>query len=294
MGQGILLLATFFFHGPFFFREQPPGPFWLYTLDLSRTTPLLLALCAIAVAAALPRPDEPLAPGKPRGMVDRAFTFSSMLAVASLLLINLRHELWVYSLFFLALLAHGMVRRGKGVRVATFALFSFAALATMSFLSNADLEAEREPEEAALHSWAEGRTPRSALFIVPPGMEAFRWGAKRSVYVDFTLIPPTHPTLAREGRRRLEEVVNHDAKALDQARGWHGLYWWDVAYAKRNPPNRIAELLNSTGADFFVQDRLYGQLPPHLPSEVSGVTESGLIVAYENPRYRVYRLEQKP
>jgi hypothetical protein len=294
LGQALLLSAAFVLHGPYFFRENPPDLFFLYTLDLSRTTPLFFALCGIAAAAALPGPKEPLSPDRPRGFVDRVFAFSAMLAVACLLLINLKHDLWIYSLLLLTLLAYTWVRRGSAGWGMTLALFAFAGIALWGFLREAEVRAFPGPTDAELHSWARSETPKDALFIIPPSMEAFRLEARRSVYVDFKLIPPSLPALAQEGRRRLEEVANPDAKALEQARGWPGLYWWDLAYAKRNPPSRIVDLLTSTGADFFVQDRVYLQLPPHLPSDQDSVGGSGLDLAFENSRYRVYRLEARP
>jgi hypothetical protein len=96
--------------------------------------------------------------------------------------------------------------------------------------------------------------------------------------------------VAREWRKRLEEVVNYDAKPLEQAQGWSGVFWWDLAYAKRNRPERIEELLTSTGADYLIVDRLYQRLPPHLPLQEDALPEYGLSVVFEHLRYRVYGL----
>jgi hypothetical protein len=294
LGHAILLLATFLLHGPNPLKEGATDWFFLYTLDISRSTPLFFTLCGIGAAAALPRPDEPLAASKSWGVVDRIFAFSAMLAVGILLLLNLRYSAWLFPLFFLALLAHIGVRRGKATPAVTVGLFVLAGAASMSFMRQAELR-ELPPTRAAdLFGWARTQARRDALFIVPPGLEAFRLEAQRSIYVDFKLISPTQPSLAWMGRQRMEEIINHDGKALEQARGWPGVYWWDVAYAKRNPPERIASLLRSTGADFFVQDRLYVQLPPHLPIEAMSPSDAGLEVAFENDRYRVYRLAQHP
>jgi hypothetical protein len=116
----------------------------------------------------------------------------------------------------------------------------------------------------------------------------------RSVYVDFKSYPPSQPALAWEWRQRLVEIVDSDAKAMSQGRGWPGLFWWDRAYAVRNSPERIALLLLETGADFFVMDRLFEQLPPHLPPGMVQSDETGLDLVFENARYRVFRLAAKP
>jgi hypothetical protein len=294
LGQTILLLATFYFHGPFQLQEEPSGGFLLYSLDLSRTTPLFFALCGCAVAAGVPRPDEPLSGRTRWGGVDRVFAFSGMLGVAYLLFLNLKHHAWTYALLILMVLGYAGVRFGIRSRWATMAWSALAVVAFASFLRTADLRAEPQPQDAGLYSWVEEDTPDSVLFVIPPGMQAFRLETRRSVYVDFKSFPPSQPALAWEWRRRLEEIVDSDARALEQARGWPGVFWWDVAYAKRNPPERIASLLVSTGADFLVQDRLYVQLPPHLPIEPSSPSDAGLVVAFENERYRVYRLAQSP
>jgi len=295
LGQGILLLTTFVCHGPYFFREEPPGPFFLYTLDLSRTTPLFLALCGTGIAAAIPRADEPLARVIPRRVADRIFSFSAMLAVACILLLNMKHDPWIDVLILLVTLGYIGRRSGWGARAMAPAIWAFAAAATVGFIRHVELRAPFNPLDQALFSWARTDTPTQSLFIVPPALEAFRLGAQRSVYVDFKLLPPTQPSLAWKARARLEEVTNPDAKALEQARGWPGLYWWDVSYAKRNPPARIARLLASTGADYFVQDRVYLELPPHLDSDEDEHPEAaGLEVAFENARYRVYQLAPLP
>jgi hypothetical protein len=214
-----------------------------------------------------------------------------MLALAFLLLFNfvhLRNASWVALLALLALLAYVGVRRGFGSRVAPLLFLSFCAVAFVVFLKGATVRAFPSSVDASLYSWVERETPKDALFVVPPGMQAFRLEARRSVFVDFKTFPGSQPAVAWEWRQRLEEVVGYDAKALEQGQGWPGLVWWDRAYAKRNPPDRILGLLTSTGADFFVVDRLYQQLPPHLPLEEGPGMESGLELAFENSRYRVY------
>jgi len=295
LGQGTLLFATFLFHGPYLFRGNPPWPFFLYTLDLSRTTPLFFILSGVAVAAALPRADEPLVADKHRRTVDRVFAFSTMLSVGFLLLVNLLPTPWVPVLLLLAAMAYAGARMGIGVRPMTAFLLAFAGVGFVSFMRGVEVAAPFDSLDEGLFTWARTQTAKDGLFIIPPSLEAFRLGAQRSAYVDFKLIPPGHPSLAWRARTRLEEVTNPDAKALEQARGWPGLYWWDVSYAKRNPPERIARLLASTGADYFVQDRVYLELPPHLDSDEDQHPEAaGLEVAFENPRFRVFRRAGRP
>jgi hypothetical protein len=296
-GQSLLLLATFLLHGPLFFQDRPPGAFWIFALDLSRTTPLFFALCGVAAAAALPGPEERFSTGEARGIAHRVFAFSAMLACGVVLLLNFGTRVgagWMLLLAMVSLVTYGAVRKGMVAKGAAAVLVSFSALAVVGFVRGLEIRTVPDPPQRALYAWARGETSEGALFLVPPGMEAFRLEARRSVYVDFKSFPPSQPALGWDWRQRLEEIVDYDAKALETARGWPGIYWWDRAYAKRNPPRRIAELLTSTGADFFVQDRLYRQLPPHLPSDDAHSEWPGLTIAYENSRYRVYRLEAIP
>jgi len=295
LGQGLFLVAAFVLHGPVLSSQRPLDVAWIYALDLTRTTPLFWALSSVAVAAALPRPDEPLRLKVSGRLSDRTLGLSALLAGSYLLLINLRHGFWIYVLFSISLASYVGTRKRMRPVVPTVALLAVFLFATADFLRKADLRAPPEPGDGVLFSWARAETPADALFIIPPGMQSFRLEAQRSAYVDFKSVPPSQPSLMREWRRRLEEVANPDANALEQGRGWPGIYLWDVAYAKRNPPERIRDLLERTGADYFVLDLLLSELPPHLPSDGSvdladnGGVE-GLTVAFESPRFRVYRL----
>jgi hypothetical protein len=296
-GNGILLFATFIFHGPLFFQDQPANSFWIYALDLSRTTPLFLGLCGIAVAAALPGPEEPLHTAGKRTGAERFLTFSVLFSVIFYLLINLvtvERIWWIYVLGLFSTLAY-LGRRGViHARGLTAALLVLAMIAGATFLRHAEIQDLPSSAEANLHSWVRTETPRNALFIIPPGLETFRINSMRSVYVDFKSYPPSQPALAWEWRQRLVEIVDSDATAMSLGRGWPGVFWWDRAFAKRNPPERIAELLLETGADFFVMDRLYEQLPPHLPIGMEQSEGTGLDLAFENARYRVFRLAASP
>jgi hypothetical protein len=145
------------------------------------------------------------------------------------------------------------------------------------------------PDEAGLYRWAAG-TPTNALFIVPPGLQGFRFYGRRSVYVDFKLFPPATPSSSPEWRRRMELVAAPDRLAL-RSPGWSGVPQWDRTYANRNTPARIVTLLRETGADYLVWDRSGLDLPPYVPIERPDVP--GLALAFHNSRFEVYALAKR-
>jgi hypothetical protein len=122
---------------------------------------------------------------------------------------------------------------------------------------------------------------------VPPGLERFRFYARRSVYVDLKLFSPAVPRAGPLWRTRLEEVADPDAATL-QPRGWPSIETpWDRSYAARNTPERIAWLLRYTGADFFVSQ---AGIPGAAPISEDTLASAHLVCAYRNDRYEVYQL----
>ncbi|HEX5386785.1 MAG TPA: DUF6798 domain-containing protein, partial [Gemmatimonadales bacterium] len=131
------------------------------------------------------------------------------------------------------------------------------------------------------------RSSNDALFIVPPGMEGFREYARRSIYVDFKLFPASTVSAVPEWRERLDLISAPDGAARAAA-GWPAVPLWDRSYASRNTPARIAELLRTTGADYFVWDRRGLDVPPYvsLPRD----PDPAVHVVYANDRFEVYAL----
>ena len=77
-----------------------------------------------------------------------------------------------------------------------------------------------------MYAFARAAPPRDALFIVPPGLDAFRFFARRGIYVDWRLFPTPVPALLPLWRHRLDEVAAPDTHTL-QARGWPAVPLWD-------------------------------------------------------------------
>jgi hypothetical protein len=88
-------------------------------------------------------------------MVDRALAFSSLLAVAYLLIFNfspLDNAVWVALLAFLTLSASLGIRRGVGPKGFAVLLFSFGAVSSLVFLRAATMQTLPKPDKASLYS----------------------------------------------------------------------------------------------------------------------------------------------
>ncbi len=258
----------------------------VYRIVLTRTTPLLMALSAVAFAVAVERhlgQDRP----EIRSRAARC-TFWGLAGIA-LLLVMLQiawHPVLVVTVVLLV--ATVLCWRKPRLRAGSIAIWAIAGLVSMGLhLSDLQVEAPLEAEEDQLYAWARQDTPRDALFVVPPGFQAFRLHADRGAYVDFKTFPATTAPLIREWRRRLEEVAAPDRLALE-ARGWPGVVEWDRTYANRNTPQRIADLLSRTGSDYFIWDRKGLEAPPF--TQIDRDHDPRLIVAFTNTRFTVYRL----
>jgi uncharacterized protein DUF6798 len=176
---------------------------------------------------------------------------------------------------------------GSGPRAA-WALWAavacIAAIGVVRIDADTVLRARPSRDERGLFRWVAATAP-DALFIVPPGLQQFRFYTRRSVYVDFKLFPPATPASTPEWRRRMELVAAPDRLALASP-GWSGVAQWDRTYANRNTPARIVTLLRETGADYFVWDYSGLDIPPYVP--VSRAPAAGARLAFANGRFEVY------
>jgi hypothetical protein len=303
-GHALLLIATvihFAGLGPHAWRET-----WLtpYMLGLSRTTPLFAVLGgAIGIAAferSLDR--DPLHIWLQRaasavGTRSQSWQMqwlpigavAVLLALALFVSRNHPHAGMAVYLVPVLIGGFGWMRARLGQSLTGPALLA-GTVAIVCLGWSADHDRRIAPvgsRDAGLFEWARQETPGTALFVVPPGMDTFRYYARRSVYVDLKLFSPAVPRAVPLWRTRLEEIADPDPTTL-QHHGWPAIeVFWDRRYAACNTPERIASLLRHTGADYFVSQ---SGLPGAAPLRVDTLQSAHLAVAYHNRRYDVYRL----
>jgi hypothetical protein len=252
-----------------------------YLLSLTRTTPLMLVLAACAACAALERAIVESQGG--RALV--------VLAVPALLLLILFVR-WTPALG--VLLVFGGLSMAASISVPPARVRKVAAAFGIAAAAGAVLVAmtadrrsvELTPADAGLYRFARAAAPRDALFIVPPGLDGFRFFAQRGVYVDWRLFPTPSPKLLPVWFSRLTQVAGAD-EALLRTRGWESVPLWDASYARQNTPDRIASLLASSGADYFVSDL---SAPGAVRPAPSDVQSAGLEASFANARFTVYHL----
>ena len=272
-GHVLLLAAAIVVHGPW------TGAVWLerstipFLLHLTRTTPLIPVLGGALALAAAAQPA-------------RTTLWRVVTAAAAVLLLA---PLSPGVLPFLALAGLAWAAAQLRTPVAVPVLGAWAAAALGYVLLHDVRAAPVADEERALYDWVRRETPPSALFIIPPGYQAFRLYALRGAYVDFKLFPATTPRLIPEWRRRLELVAAPDS-ATAAVGGWPGMAAWDSSYANRNTPERIADLLRRAGADYFLLDLSAATAAPAPQAE----RRAGIVSAYSSPRFRVYRRGTPP
>jgi len=281
-GQAVLALAAVLLYGwmPARWRYASPLP---YLLDLSRSSGLILPLAAVLLVGA-----RELRPARQRGgPVARELLWTGLLALAATGLTFFVG--WKLPLAGLCLATVGLRVIDEDRRAAAalwIGVVAFAALGTTRIMAETVRRAPLPLSETELFRWVASTSP-NALFIVPPGLQQFRFYGRRSVYVDFKLFPPATPAISPEWRRRMELVAAPDRLALASP-GWSGVPQWDRTYANRNTPQRIVSLLRETGADYFVWDRSGLDVPPYVP--VLRPQASGASVAFANDRFVVYAL----
>jgi hypothetical protein len=188
---------------------------------------------------------------------------------------------------FVGALGWMLARHGRPL-TPVVALAGAVALACLGWSAVHDRKVAPVPSrEAGLFEWVQRSTPGTALFVVPPGMDTFRYYARRSVYVDLKLFSPAVPRAVPVWRTRLEEIADPDPATL-QHHGWPDIeVHWDRRYAARNTPERIAWLLRHTEADYFVSR---SGLPGAAQLWDDTLASAHLVVAYHNDRFDVYRL----
>lgn len=282
-GQACLLaLAALCFH------LLPETSVLPYLLSLTRTSPLLLVLLGVIAVSGF---DHFL--HVRGGEVPFRLLAGAALGFALALLLRLFGTWNAASLALLAL-AVVLVATGPGSSrdrsnsgTQTAGLAVLAAVALLAAILVDRFEEVPSPDAAELFEWSKDNTPRDALFIVPPGLEEFRWFAERGVYVDFKLFPPASIDSIATWRQRLDEVAAPDRRALSLD-GWRAAREYDRCYATRNTPDRIAELLTRTGASYFVWDADGLRIPPLVGPERAPAP--GLAEVFHNARFTVYRL----
>ena len=284
-GQAFLALASALLYGSWIPERWRYVSSLPYLLDLSRTSGLLLPLAAVLIAGALElRPAR-----RSTGTPTNELLWAGLLAAATTALLLFVE--WRLPLALLIAVTIGVRLAGTGGRarwVLAVGLLVVAAVSVQRIRADTRLDAPLTAEESGLYRWASATSPQS-LFIIPPGLQGFRFYARRSVYVDFKLFPPATPSTTPEWRRRMELVAAPDRRALDSP-GWSGVPQWDRTYASRNTPGRIVMLLRQTRADYFVWDRTGLDVPPYTP--IVRPPAPGATVVYENARFQVYGLRR--
>ncbi len=288
LGQSVLAGLAIAAHGPWAADGWIEQVGLIYRIVLTRTTPLLLALSAVAFTAAAERHfrrDK----GEARSVPARTlyWVFAGITLSLVLIQVNWHPALAVAMVLMLATL---YVWRDATVRSMAIGLWAVVGLTSFGIhLSQLQVEAPIPPQEEELYAWVRENTPPEALFIVSPGFQAFRLYTERGAYVDFKTFPASTLPLIREWHRRLEEVAAPDKLAHD-ASGWPGIVEWDRTYANRNTPGRIAELLDETGSDYFIWDSDGLAMPPY--TTVERVDDRRLVTAFSNRQFTVYRLKE--
>ena len=117
-------------------------------------------------------------------------------------------------------------------------------------------------------------TPPDALFVIPVGLSAFRHYTQRSAYVDFKLFSVAQPDQATLTRSRMEQVAN-PAPENRNARGWHAAQLWEEDQHSAATCARMKELLEETGAEYYLRRVAVGETPPEcglLPTPIQSET----------------------
>ncbi len=287
-GHAFLAGTFVVFHGdllPEAWRHVSTLP---YLFHLSRTTPVLVVLASVLSVAALEAMFETI------NLRTGFLTSLRIIFLAGLGFLLTVYVEWTGTLLAL-LVVSGLLIFFRRVDRATVFIIGALILLTVLGLGTLRDQAGKErtvlPEDRQLFDWVVASTVLEDLFIVPPGFQEFRTYTNRGAFVDFKVFPASAPFLVPEWRRRLELVTAPDEMAL-RDRGWPAVHQLDRTYAQANRPRRIAQLLVQTDADYFVFDRRGEEIPPYLPLRTE--SHASLELAFENSRYRVYRLRSSP
>jgi hypothetical protein len=279
-GHAVLMVAAVVLYGSLMPESWRYASALPYMLDLSRTSGLILPLAAVSLVGALE-----LRPERRAMCTVHELLWTGLLSLAaSALVLYVGWQLPLAGLVVVAVALRFTQGSGRRRLVLFAALAAVLAVGLVRIADGTTLRAPLSPDEANLYRWAQTTAPGS-LFIIPPGLQGFRFYARRSVYVDFQLFPPATLASASEWRRRMELVSAPDSTALGSP-GWLGVPQWDRTYANRNTPDRIVSLLGGTGAEYLVWDRSGLNVPPYVP--VERVPAPSAVLAYSNGRFEVY------
>jgi len=282
-GHVVLLGAATFLHGGFAPTSWTHTSLLPYFLDLPRSTPLLLGLGAIgsvAGLAALTRFAE--GDEKPRPW-ELAAGLVVVATAGATLFFNTAWQPWLAWMLMIPLLLELLRRRATPLSgTLEPALYAIPATGlAILHATHLQLDAPVEAHSQEMFDWIRAETPREALFIVPPGTREFRYYARRSLYVDFEMVPYANRSMLPEWRRRMEEITDPDEATL-QAAGWVGIVEWDRRYDERAVPARVSRLLADTEANYFLTGVEHSPAPEaDLPA--------GVTVAFDNERWRIYQ-----
>lgn len=287
VGLALILVFSFLAYGTGAGRILGRHEVVLYMLGFTRSSPLLMTLSAVFVAVAFEKGLAGETRAEGGALWNIAIWTAMLLSFAMLLFLNMRHDMWIAGALMLSLVTVLVYRRALNPQIIAAAWLAAGGMAAVSFATTVEVTGEPPVSDHQLYAWSSSATPSSALFLIPPGLTEFRLRTKRSVYVDFKLMPPAQPAQMQEWRRRIELVAQPDRLAL-AARGWPAMDEWDRTYASRNTPTRIRWLLRTTGADYFVFNKAGLNMPPYVDQDRRMVP--GLAIAYQNAQYVVYRL----
>ena len=206
---------------------------------------LQAALAALAVRRAL-EPERPREVGA-RALVCAKLAFAALVAVYAAHA-DARPAL-VLTLALLGLTGFRLLRgrdfRPVWLAVACFALFAnFAAGPLARVPAHSSLLTRPRDARSELETWMRERSPKQALFLIPPDEETLRFWGERAVVVDWKGIPAL-PSEVLEWYRRMGDVLGErDVKSeadvaryaeLDRARleALRRRYGFDFAVVRR-------------------------------------------------------------
>lgn len=217
-----------------------------FILDANRSTPVLFAVStSLAVA------------GMWFAKTGRGVWLTGIL-LATLLLLNMTPAGLVLIAIGVAMMAAGDVPRTQTAAlcgVGAALLILFPAQPRPPYLPESTLLALEQIRT---------ETPIDALFVIPVSLIEFRQYAQRSAYVDFKLFSVAQPDQASLTRARIEEVAR-PAPEHRSVRGWGAAYLWDDEQNRQATCANMAEMLATTGAQYYLRRVSSDETAPECP-----------------------------
>lgn len=136
---------------------------------------------------------------------------------------------------------------------------------------------EDPPEYVALARWARENTPHDAVFVVPPGEQAWRFEARRAVVINLKAIPQTSAELPEWARRMRDVTGENDLAGRFAGDFASTLRRLDEAYTAR-PESELVAVARKYNARYIVT-----------MAELPGLTQIGP-GPRGSARYRLYDL----